>query len=338
MKSVPGCPIPKHRIPNTEHQTRNAKRLTSAPEAGVACVLACVLFYFSVRLPVFRSAANLDLLAKQSTQLSLIAVAMTLVIATGGIDISVGSVVGLCAMTLGALLVRTHGNLLLSVVGAVLAGGLCGLVNGLFIARAKLPPILVTLAMFAAARAGAALFNDGGSISDLPPALNDIIDHTRIVGLPLLLWISLVALAVGSVLLRRTTFGRQLLALGGNRTAARLSGMPTARTEVLVYTLSGALAGLVGVINTAMKATATPDAGQYLELTAIAAVVLGGTAITGGQATLLGTALGVLTIGSLISGIRLAGQEDRLAWFLIGAALLLAVEVQRARSRTTTSA
>ena len=313
---------------------RYARKLPA--ETGVAFVLACVLFYFSVRLPTFRSVENLDLLARQSTQLTLVAVAMTLVIATGGIDISVGSVVGLCAMTLGWLLVRTHGNLLLSVAGALLMGAVSGLINGLFIACAKLPPILVTLAMFAAARAGAALFNDGGSISDLPRSLNDVVDNTRIVGMSLLLWISLVALAGGALLLRRTTFGRELLALGGNRTTARLSGMPTVRTETLVYTLSGTMAGLVGVINTAVKATSTPDAGQYLELTAIAAVVLGGTAITGGQATILGTALGALTIGALISGIRLSGQEDRLAWFLVGVALLLAVEVQRARSRTHT--
>jgi ribose/xylose/arabinose/galactoside ABC-type transport system permease subunit len=302
-------------------------------ETGVAVVLLCVLIYFSVRLPAFHSSENLVLLAKQSTQLMLIAVGMTLVIATGGIDISVGSVVALCAMTLGAISVRTHGNLALAAAGAILVGCLVGLLNGLFIARGKLPPILVTLATFAAARAGASLFNNGGSISDIPPALNDIVDRTRIVGLPLLFWISLAALAGGSLLLRRTTYGRELLALGGNRTAARLSGIPTERTELLVYTLSGTLAGLVGVINTAMKATATPDAGQYMELTAIAAVVLGGTAITGGQATLLGTGLGVATIGTLISGIRLQGEEDRLAWFLIGAALLLAVEVQRARSR-----
>jgi ribose/xylose/arabinose/galactoside ABC-type transport system permease subunit len=306
---------------------------TLPAETGVAVVLACVLIYFSARLPAFHSTENLVLLAKQSTQLMLIAVGMTLVIATGGIDISVGSVVALCAMTLGAITVRTHGNLALAVIGAILTGCLCGLVNGLFIARGKLPPILVTLAMYAAARAGASLFNNGGSISDIPPALNDIVDHTRIAGLPLLFWISMGALACGSLLLRRTTYGRKLLALGGNRTAARLSGVQTEHVEILVYTLSGALAGLVGVINTAMKATATPDAGQYLELTAIAAVVLGGTAITGGQATLLGTGLGVATIGTLISGIRLHGDEDRLAWFLIGAALLLAVEVQRARSR-----
>jgi ribose/xylose/arabinose/galactoside ABC-type transport system permease subunit len=218
-------------------------------------------------------------------------------------------------------------------IGAVAVGALCGLGNGLLIARAKLPPIIVTLATFAAARAAASLVNNGGSISDLPLSLNDTFDRTNIAGLPLLFWIGLLALVLGGILLRRTTFGRELLALGGNRTAARLAGMPTVRTETLVYVLSGALAGFAAVLNTAYKATATPDAGQYLELTAITAVVLGGTVVAGGQATMVGTGLGVVTIGALISGVRLSGQEDQVAWFLVGAALLLAVEVQKWRTR-----
>ncbi len=296
-------------------------------------VLAVVLVYFAWRLPDFRSAANLRLLAKQAAQLAVISTGMTLVIATGGIDISVGSLVGLCSMVLGALCVRTHGSLIVACAGAVAAGAACGAANGLLIARAKLPSILVTLATFAAARAAASLFNNGGSISDIPLALNDTFDRTNIAGLPLLLWIGLLTLLFGGLLLRRTTFGRELLALGGNRTTARLAGIPIERTETLVYVLSGALAGFVAVLNTAYKAAATPDAGQYLELTAIAAVVLGGTAITGGQATMIGTGLGVLTIGALISGVRLSGQEDRLAWFLLGAALLLAVEAQKWRKK-----
>lgn len=300
-------------------------------EIGVAVVFALVFTYLSWRIPDFHSAANLRLLAKQAAQLAIIATGMTLVIATGGIDISVGSLVGLCGMVLGWLSAREGWSLWPACAGAVLAGALCGLMNGLLIAWGRLPPIIVTLATFAAARAGATLFNHGGSISDLPPALNDTFDRTNIAGLPLLFWCGLLALAAGGIVLRRTTFGRELLALGGNRAAARLSGMPTVRTETLVYVVSGALAGLAAVINTALQATATPDAGQYLELTAITAVVLGGTVITGGQATMIGTGLGVLTIGALMSGVRLLGQEDQVGWFLVGVALLLAVEIQKWR-------
>jgi ribose/xylose/arabinose/galactoside ABC-type transport system permease subunit len=196
----------------------------------------------------------------------------------------------------------------------------------------KLPPIVVTLATMAAARAAATLFNGGHSISGLPDALNRTFDMTNIAGLPLLLWVGVLSIGAGAVILKRTSFGRQVLALGGNRETTRLSGNPIRRIEVLVYTISGALAGLAAVLNTAHKATATPDAGQYLELTAITAVVLGGTVITGGKASMVGTALGVVTITALTSGVRLMGQEDRLAWFLVGVALLLAVEVQKGRS------
>src|SRR5579862_4342110 len=173
--------------------TPNAQRLTPS-FLGAAVVLALVLVTFSLRLPDFRSAENLRLLAKQSTQLALIATGMTLVIATGGIDISVGSVVGLCAMTLGWVSGRTGGNLALACGAAALVGGLCGLVNGALIARGRLPPILVTLAMYAAARAGAQILGGGGSLSDIPRGLNDLIDRTQLAGLPLLLWIGVTAL------------------------------------------------------------------------------------------------------------------------------------------------
>lgn len=298
-------------------------------------VLALVLGYFAWRLPDFRSAANLRLLSKQAAQLALIGTGMTLVIATGGIDISVGSLVALCSMALGKLAVDAGWNVWLACLAAIVLGAACGLFNGLLIARGKLPPIIVTLATLAAARAGASLFNGGHSISDLPPILNDTIDRTNILGLPLLFWLGLASLCIGGLTLHRTRFGRQILAFGGNREAARLSGNPTMRIETLVYVLSGALAGLAAVINTALNSTATPEAGQYLELNAITAVVLGGTIITGGKATLLGTGLGVLTIVALTSGVRLMGKEDRLAWLLVGVALILAVEVQKSRAAKT---
>ncbi|HLJ54955.1 MAG TPA: ABC transporter permease [Chthonomonadaceae bacterium] len=303
-------------------------------ETGVAIVLAAVMVYFSVKLPDFRSEPNVRLIVKQVAELAVISAGMTLVIATGGIDISVGSVMALCAMVLGWLCVNAHAPIGLACLGAVAVGALCGTVNGVLIARVRLPSIIVTLAMFAAASAAATMFNGGNSISGLPESFTDLLDRRDILHLPVLLWLGLASLVAGAVALKFTTFGRELLALGGNRTATFLSGRPTVRTEALVYVLSGAAAGLAAVINVAKQATAAQGTGQFMELTAITAVVLGGTIITGGRATLLGTALGVLTIGALQSGVRLLGQEDQLAWFLIGAALLLAVEAQKWRGRT----
>lgn len=307
------------------------------PETGVFVVVIAILLFFSIKSPDFRSIDNMRLLSKQSAHLALLSVGMTLVIATGGIDISVGSVLALCSMTMGWLSVTLGWNIWVACLASITVGAGCGLINGLLIAKGKLPPIVVTLATMAAARAAATLFNGGQSISGLLEVLNQRFDLTNVAGLPLLLWIGLGAMACGALILKRTAFGRQLLAMGGNRETTRLSGNRVERIEAAVYVISGALAGAAAVINTAHVSTATPDAGQYLELTAITAVVLGGTVITGGKATVLGTALGVVAISALISGIRLTGHEDRLAWFLVGIALLLAVEVQKARKTGVTA-
>ncbi len=313
--------------------TKSAKRILP-PEFGVTIVLAVIVIYFAAICPNFRTVENFRLLSKQSAQLALLGTGMTIVIATGGIDISVGAVLALCSMTIGWLTMNAGWNIWAACVASIGVGTLCGATNGVLIARGKLPPIVVTLATMAACRAGAAMFNGGHSISGLPEKLNTTFDLTNIAGLPLLLWLGVVCLISGAVVLKKTAFGRQLLAFGGNRVASELSGNRVKRIEAMAYVLSGTLAGAAAVLNTAHKSTATPDAGQYLELTAITAVVLGGTVITGGKATVLGTALGVATISALISGVRLIGQEDRLAWFLVGIALLLAVEVQRTRKTT----
>ncbi len=311
--------------------TSNRSRRALPVEFGVGIVLVASILFFASQRHEFHSSENIRLLMKQSSELAVIAAGMTLVIATGGIDVSVGSVVGLSGMVLALVATRTHGNLLLASLAALATGAGCGLFNGLMIARAKLPPIIVTLATFAAARAAVQLFNNGGGISGLPPALQEAFDRTNILSLPVLFWIGLLTLATCWVILRRTKFGRELLALGGNRTASRLAGVRTERIEIMAYLICGLLAGLAAIIVTARAASAEPNAGLYFELLAITAVVLGGTTITGGQATLVGTGLGVLTINVLVSGGRLYGQEDQVARFLVGIALLLAVEVQRAR-------
>ncbi len=320
-------------IPPSTPETAPTIRRSLPVEIGVAVVFLLIFAFFGWQRPHFLSADNLLLLLEQAAPLAIVATGMTLVIATGGIDISVGSVLGLCSMVLGLLSVRFGWNIWGACAATVGVGALCGLFNGLLITKAKIPPIIVTLATLAAARASTSLFNDGGSFSGVPRVLNVTFYWTKIAGLPLLFWLGVLALVLGGMVLRRTTFGRELLALGGNREATRLAGIPTDRTETLVYVLNGALAGLAAVLSVAHQSTATPGAGEYLELTAITAVVLGGTVITGGQATLFGTGLGVLTIYTLISGVRSYGQEDRPAWFLVGLALLLAVEVQKWRGK-----
>lgn len=297
------------------------------PEAGVALVFALIVTFFSWRAPDFATWANIRLLNKQSAELMLVSLGMTFVIATGGIDLSVGSLLGLSGMVLGIVLLH-GGSTIIACLAALGVGLLVGALHGVLIGRARMPSILVTLASYAAARAGATMVYNGGSISAIPLSLNELFDNTLFAGLPVLFWVSVIGIVFSWVLLRRTSFGRSVLALGGNRRATYLSGVPTARIELWVYMISGLCAGLAAIIDAALKATATPDAGQYLELQAIIAVVLGGTAITGGQATILGTVLGVGVITVLLSSVRLMGMQDRVGWFFVGGALLLAVEAK----------
>ena len=171
------------------------KRLLNAPELGSAIALLVVFLLFSKTLPNFSSAENLRLLAKQAAPLAIVGAGMTLVIALGGIDISVGSLVGVCSMTLGWLLASKGLPLPVACLLATGLGAMWGGLNGLLISRMKLPPILVTLATYAVARAAASVFNEGGSISDLPASLTHFFDKTQFAGLPILLWIGIGVLA-----------------------------------------------------------------------------------------------------------------------------------------------
>jgi ribose/xylose/arabinose/galactoside ABC-type transport system permease subunit len=323
-------------------QTENQQSKIEAPalacrhiatplETGVAAVLLLLSLWFYFQFPTtFRSLDNVRAIGTSVSDIAIVAAGMTLVIGTGGIDISVGSVVGLCGVVLGQLTVNRGWGVWPAIAAALAAGAACGLVNGMLIARFKVPPIIATLAMFSAARAGAYVISKGDSLSGLPEAITNI-GYNSVLGVPIPMWIALGALLSAGILLKRTVFGRSLLALGGNREAARLSGLPVQRTEALVYMLSGLFAGLAAVVVTARGATAVPDAGKLFELRAITAVVVGGTPVVGGRATLLGTALGVLTIGVVQNGVVSYGKDAMWEMLVMAVVLLVSVEVDRWR-------
>jgi ribose/xylose/arabinose/galactoside ABC-type transport system permease subunit len=298
------------------------------------------LFWLSWRFPDFRTGANGAVILSRVAEIGIVAAGMTLVIGTGGIDISVGSIVGLCGVALGVLTVNRGWSLWTAVLATIGAGAGCGLVNGLLIAQFRLPPIIATLAMFSAARAGAYVLSNSESISGLPEALTNFgygswptlrLPSGDTLPVPLAAWVALGVLLVTGILLKKTTFGRGLLALGGNREATFLSGLRIRRTEVVVYVISGALAALQAIVVTARQATSVPDAGKYFELSAITTVVLGGTSVMGGQATVLGTALGVVTISVVQNGVQQYKQDSMVAMIVTGIVLLASVEVDRIR-------
>ncbi len=318
---------------------RKARRALPV-ETGVAIVLLILVVWLSVVFPdKFKTGGNASVILSQVAEVGIIAAGMTLVIATGGIDISVGSVVGLCGIVLGKLAVERGWSLPAAVGASLAVGGACGCLNGLLIARFKLPPIIATLATFSAARAGAYVLSRGDSISmyvDKRPELSNAMSalgYENWLGIPRTAWVAIAALLFIGILLKRTAFGRSVLAFGGNRQAAELSGIPVRRIETWVYILSGLFAGLAALVVTARASTATADAGKLFELRAITAVVLGGTPVTGGKATALGTALGMLVIGVVANGVRNYGKDDLWGQLVLGIALLAAVEVDRIRNR-----
>ena len=263
----------------------------------------------------------------------LIALGMTFVILTGGIDLSVGSLLALAGVVAAYLLPN---GVVVAVLGAVAVTTLLGLVNGIIIAKAKIQPFIVTLAMMIAARGLVLTITDEKSVR-IGQTFADFIYLGRgVIGnfLPVPVLILLIAFAVGWVVLNYTRFGRHVYALGDNDEAARLLGLNISRTTIGVYAISGALAGLAGVILAARLGAGNPVEGSGIELGAIAAVVVGGTLLTGGQGNVLSTLVGVLLLGVVFNIFNLEGQIS--PWWqpvLRGAILLVVVVIQNSLTK-----
>ena len=289
--------------------------------------IALLLFVFSWWVPDcrFLTPGNLMDLAQQISVNAILAFGLTLVILIGGIDLSVGAVVALSGVVCVSVL-NVAGPL-----GGMAAGLgiaiLLGLANGCCAARTRMPPFIITLATMLIARGMALGFNES---RPLPIEENQTfilaLGNSRLGGwLPLPVVVMLVVFAVTAVLLHRTRFGQHLYAIGGNREAARFTGIAIARHEVAVYALCGLCAGLAGLIHASQLYSAEPAAGQGFELNAIAAVVVGGTSFSGGIGALPGTLLGAIIIGILDKGLNQAGVHFSLQYIVKGLVILVAV-------------
>ncbi len=283
-------------------------------------VLGGLLSFLS---PFFLTSSNLLNIMEQTAINAVIAVGMTYVILSAGIDLSVGSIAALSGVVMANRL-QAGWPLGASLVAGLLAGAFCGLLSGLLITRGKLPPFIATLGMMSVARGAALLFTDGRPISGFDESLR-FLSTGRILGIPVpvLLTIALYALAI--VLLNRTRFGRYVYAIGGNEEATRLSGVAVGFHKTLVYVLSGVTAAMGAVLLTARLNSAQPIAGMMYELDAIAAVVIGGTSLQGGVGTLGGTLIGALTMGVLRNGLNLLGISSFLQQIVIGLVIIAAV-------------
>ena len=277
-----------------------------------------------------------------------LAVALTAIMLTGGIDLSVGSIMALAGMTLGLLWRDAHWPIAAAALAAVLVGGVAGAVNGTLVVLG-LPSLVVTLATMAF-YAGLALAISGGQrISGLPPEFCDL-GRERIAGLPNQVWLLAAALVVGWIVVHHTRFGRYLYAIGDNRTAATFAAVPVRRLEWSLYVASGLVAGVVAVFYTARTGAAIPTAGQGRELEAITCVVLGGTLVTGGFGGIGRTALGIVVLAHLEIALQFADelkvtlpgsdtpwQLTSHARLIILGVLLVAVAIWNQRARATAS-
>ena len=301
---------------------------------GLVAVLGLLVLLFSLQSDYFFSAVTFRTLANQIPALTVIAVGMTYVLLVAGIDLSVGSVMALCAALMGVLMVDLGWSLAAALLASLGAGLACGLANGVISARCHLPSFVVTLGMLEIARGGAYLVTDSQT-RYLGGAVGAIGDPLPGFGLSPALLIALAVVAAAQFLLLQTVFGRYLVAIGTNEEAARLSGVDTARWKTLVFAIAGFLAALGGVFQLGYLQSADPNAGIGLELSAIAAVVIGGTSLSGGRGSVVNSFLGVLIITVMQTGLAQLGVSEPGKRIITGAVIIVAVLIDRYREPLT---
>jgi ribose transport system permease protein len=300
--------------------------------------LAVMVVALSIANERFATAENAANVARQISVNLCLSIGMTMIIISGGIDLSVGSVMALgaavagSALTRGVVLERFDSIVLFTPLGAVLlgvaVGSLLGAANGLVITRLRLPPFVATLGMLSIARGLTRLWTGGFPITNLGPEFG-YLGVGRPLG-PMPAWIAASLALIFALVMRLTPFGRHLYAVGGNERAAALSGLNVLRIKTTVYMLGGALAGVAGLLNAARLNAAEPNAGISEELNSIAAVVIGGTSLSGGRGSILGTVIGCLIIGVLNNGLVLLGVSSDWQLVVKGAVIIAAVAIDRA--------
>jgi ribose transport system permease protein len=291
--------------------------------AGALVVLLVLFGVLTLAADEFLTGNNLANLARQVAIFGIIAVGQLLVILTAGIDLSVGSVLGLCGAVTAELLV--HGwPIPLAIVVGLLVGAVLGLVNGSLVAYAKLPPFIVTLGMLGIARGIVLVLTNASTVQPLPESFANIANGS-LLGVPNLLWLFVAVAAVAGFVLRRTVFGRYVYAVGSNPESARLAGVPVTKVLVAVYATSGLLAALGGVLFTSRLNAGIPTAGTGYELNAIAACVIGGASLFGAKGSAFGAAAGALIVATLNNGGNLLAIDPFYLQIGIGLLILLAV-------------
>ncbi|HEX5324260.1 MAG TPA: ABC transporter permease [Capsulimonadaceae bacterium] len=311
----------------------------TAAKLGTAVGLIFVFALFSVLRPhEFLTFDNIELILLQTAVVGMAALGMTIIIVSGGIDLSVGSNIALCTVVIATLLSRGY-NPILSALGGVIAGALCGLLIGLLVTQLKLSSFIITLGLWGAIRGLAIGLAHENSVVAPVTWLNKLLfllapnQHWML--FPPGVWLVLVLGLVVSAALRFTRFGRHVFAIGSNEQTARLCGVPIDRTKLLIFTLGAAFAGLAGVLQFSYLTLGDPTTAQGYELDAIAAVVIGGASLSGGQGSVLGSLLGAMIMTTISNGCTKLNLDNWVQQIVTGAIIIFAVALDRLRRRTS---
>jgi ribose transport system permease protein len=302
-------------------------------ELGIALALVVECAVLAQLSPHFFTAANLLNVSLQVSITAVIAAGMTFVILTGGIDLSVGSLVAFAGIATTATMKYLGGgglSLPLAVLAGLLVGALSGLLAGVLVTRFRIAPFVVTLALMTIWRGASFVVTDGRPVWDLPESFA-LLGNSRFLGVPLPTLVMLAVYLVFFVVLRHTVFGRHVYAVGGNAEAARLAGIRTNAVLVAVYTICGVLAATSGILLASRMNSGQPNAGMMYELDVIAAVVVGGTSLSGGRGSVERTFLGAMFIAVLRNGLNLLNVNSYVQQVVVGVVIILAVLLDRSR-------
>lgn len=316
--------------PGRSKRQNNLGQIIQKFAAFTGLIVLCI--FFSVASPHFLSANNLLTVALQTSIIAIVAIGQTFVIIKAGIDLSVGSIVAISGVV-AAESMAAGVPVWVSIIVGIAVGMLCGWLNGVIVAFGKIPPFISTLGMMGIARGAAFVITDGIPVSGLPEGFG-LIGRTDLLGIiPFPVVIMTIIAVVMGLVLKKSRFGRNVYAIGSNEEAAYLSGIKVNRTKVWVYTVSGMMCGIAGIILTSRLVSAQPTAGTLYELDAIAAVVIGGASLMGGVGTVLGTIIGAFIMGVLRNGLNLLNVSPFWQQIAIGAVVILAVYIDNFRKK-----
>ncbi|MBG7704969.1 ABC transporter permease [Streptomyces sp. MC1] len=307
------------------------RRFLRGNEVGLIAVLVILWLTLGLTYDPFLTGGNVANILREIAQIGIVGVGMTMVIITGGIDVSAGSALAVCAVLVGQSMASGHPAVVSVLIGLV-AGALAGLVNGLLVAYGRIHPIIVTFGTLNLFRFISFQLAGGDWVTGLPPTLHGLGMGT-LLGVPVAWWLTMALALAGGYYLRYRPTGRHLYALGNNAETARLSGVRTTRRQVAVYTVTGLLVGIAALVFVGRNGGVQTNVGTGFELQVIAAVVLGGTSVLGGKGTVLGTLLGALLVGTVRNALIITGVPALLEGLFLGLLIVVAVSVDVLRQR-----